>query len=139
MSRIPWRFTDLKTSEVYFLPVNPDSDAGSNGIRKGTHIEALASTYISPSNSLIVNASVILDAPDQEELFSYTGTLYTKEEYDKFIEWSSKNYPWELRDDLGREFLIYVTEFVPERKRSAKFRWKHTYTFSGLVIRELGV
>lgn len=139
MSRIAWRFRDLITSDVYHLPVNPLTDSGSNGISKQTKYESAISTYMSSLNQLRIDDVVIQDSPSEIERFSYAGTLYTKEEYDAFTEWFSKTYEWELRDDLGREFLVVAEEFTPSRARSAKFPWKHTYTFSGVIIRELGV
>lgn len=137
--RKAWNFTDPITGESYYLPVNPLEDGGSHGIQKSVKYESPTSTYMSSANQLMVNATVIQDAPAEMEGFSYSGTLYTKEEYDAFIYWSNKDHPWELTDDLGRTFLIYVTSFEPSRARSTRFRWKHTYNFTGIVIREIGV
>lgn len=137
--RIPWRFRDLETSETYFLPVNPLTDSGSFGVQKQTKYEAAVATYRTPGNDLRVDNIVIQDSPDDIKKFSFEGTLYSKEEYEAFVTWARKSYPWELRDDLGREFLVMVEEFAPVRSRSAKFRWKHTYSLSGVVFRELGV
>lgn len=139
MSRVAWRFRDLVTSEDYYLPVNPLEDSNSNSISKQTKYEESASTYVSPLGEVRTNDVVIQDSPSEAKRFGYTGTLYTKEEYEAFMYWAAKPYEWELRDDLGREYLIYVEEFTPRRERSTKFRWKHSYTFAGLIIRELGV
>ena len=137
--RNAWVFTDPVTLEAYSLPVNPLVDDGSHGIQKNVKAENPASTYMSSSNVLMVDAMVMLDSPTERETFAYSGTLYSKEEYDAFIYWLGKDYPWELTDDLGRTFLIYLTSFEPKRERSAKFRWKHSYKISGIVLRELGV
>lgn len=137
--RTAWKFTDLITAEEYYLPVNPLTDVGSNGVSKQTKYESASSTYVSYTGDFRLDDIVIQDAPSDVKRFSYTGTLYTREEYFAFLKWFSKPYEWELRDDLGREFLVFPEEFTPERQRSAKFPWKHSYTISGLIIRELGV
>lgn len=137
--RIPWRFRDPQSGETYHLPVNPLTDGGSHGVSKQTKYESAISTYRSVSNYDRADDMVIQDSPNEVERFSYSGTLYTKDEYDKFAYWFQKTHPWELRDDLGREFLVYPEAFTPSRQRSAKFRWKHTYDITGLVLRELGI
>lgn len=137
--RKAWRFRDLVTSEDYYLPVNPLTDNGSQAISKQTKYEAHASTYVSSLNQLRIDDVVIQDSPSEIERFSYEGTLYTQDQYEALLYWASKPYEWELRDDLGREFLIVVEEFTPRRSRSVHFPWKHTYTFAGVIIRELGV
>ena len=139
MSRKPWRFTDLITSEVYYMPVNPLTDEGSNAITKNVKYASAISTYSSPTLGVRVDDILVQDSPSEIKRFSYGGTLYTREEYEALIEWFSKPYEWELRDDLGREFLIFAESFAPKRERSAKFPWKHSYTISGVIMRELGV
>ena len=139
MSRIAWRFRDIENPEDYYLPVNPLEDNDSNAISKQTKYEQAISTYVSPVSGVRVDDIVIQDSPSDVKRFSYRGTLYTKDQYDAFLHWFAKPYPWELKDDLAREYLVYVEEFAPSRERSTKFRWKHSYTFSGLILRELGV
>ena len=139
MSRIPWRFADPVTSDVYYLPVNPLDDNCSGVISKQTKYEVPVSTYVSKYGDLKVDDVVAQDAPSEIRRFSYKGTLYTRGEYMAFMEWFSKPYEWELRDDLGREFLVFAESFEPERQRSAKFVWKHSYVIAGIIIRELGV
>lgn len=138
--RIPWVFVeptaseDSPKTELYFLPVNPTEDSGSHGIDKATKYEAAASIYVDTSNTLRINDTVIQDAPSQQETFAYTGTVYMKEQYDLFLHWFNKPDPWILRDDLGRTFFVIVDKYSTERVRSRKFPWKHTYSFSGIVL-----
>lgn len=137
--RTPWRFHDPRTSENYFLPVNPNEDQGGHGINKVTKYEAAASTYQDELGEIRVNDVVMAGAPDDVVPFSYSGFIYTKDQYDGLVNWFAKDYPWEIRDDLGREFLIYVDKFSKERVRSRQYRWKHSYQFSGIVLQELGL
>lgn len=137
MSRIAWRFYDPVTFEEYFLPVNPREDSGSFSISKGTKYEVATSTYVDNSNTLRVNDTVIQDSPSEQEGFAYSGTIYTKDQYDAFTLWFDKDYPWQIRDDLGREILVIVDKFSTDRIRSNKFRWKHGYNFSGIILEEI--
>lgn len=135
--RIAWRFYDPQSTEEYFLPVNPSEDTGSFTISKTTKYESAISTYRDNNNELRVDDTVIQDAPNEQQPFAYRGTVYTKNQYDQLILWLDKNYAWQLRDDLGREILVLVDKYSMERVRSAKFRWKHEYNFSGIILEEI--
>lgn len=137
MSRVAWRFTDPVTSDEYFLPVNPKADSGSHAIVKNVRYQASASTYTDNGNNIRVNDTVAQSAPFEQEAFFYTGFTYTKAQLDAMKLWTEKNYPWQMRDDLGREFMIYVETFNIERVRSRSYRWKHSYTFTGIVLEEI--
>lgn len=136
-TRIAWRFFDPTNSETLFLSINPETDSGSHAIIKNTKYEVAVSNYIDNSNTPRVGDTIVQDAPSEQETLSYTGKVYTKEQYDQLVYWFAKDHPWQLRDDLGREFLVYITNFKPERMRSAQYRWKHSYTFSGIVLEEI--
>lgn len=135
--RIPWRFRDAVLSEVYFLPVNPTADSGSHGIKKNVKYQVAASNYVDDSNILRIGDTVAMDGASEQPTFSYTGSLYTKDQLDQFNYWFDKNYPWYMRDDLHREFLIYPETFDVTRVRSQQYRWKHSYTFTGVVLKEV--
>ncbi|RTK93388.1 hypothetical protein EKI60_05990 [Candidatus Saccharibacteria bacterium] len=135
--RIPWRSVDPVTLDEYFWPVNPSSDAGSFDVTKTVKYAAALSTYKSSGGDLRVNDTVLATSPDSQPVISYDGTVYTKEQYDDFVAWMNKPYPWKLRDDLGREILFYVESYSINRVRSTKFRFKHSYSFTGLILEEL--
>lgn len=136
-TRIAWKFTDDVLATEWFLPVNPNADAGSHGITKSNSYSGSVSNYVDNSNTLRVGDTVAHDAPNDIERFSYKGTVYKKDQLDNFRLWCRKDYPWKLRDDLGRVFLIYVEDFSTDRVRSVKFPWKHNYSFSGIVLEEI--
>ena len=131
-----WRFTDPVTDEVYLMEVNPKEDTGSHAIERQTKYEAAASTYKS-NGSFKVDRTVAAGAGTDMQTFSYSGIIYTQEQFLALSTWFNKDYSWRLRDDLGREFLIYVDKFTVERVRSQKFRWKHSYQFSGIILEEI--
>lgn len=135
--RIAWRFYDPVTTDEHFLEVNPKEDSGSHAVVKATRYEVAASTYKTAGNDLRVGDTVAQDAPRDQEAFSYTGNIYTKEQFDTLSEWFNKNYAFQIRDDLGREFLCYVDKFTVERVRSRQHRWKHSYSVSGIILEEV--
>ena len=135
--RVAWKLSDPVTFDEYFLPVNPLTDNGSHGVQKVTKYAEALSTYVDSNTILRINDTVIQDSPDELPVASYAGTIYTKDQLDKFKEWFSKDYPIQYRDDLGREYLVLVVKFSKERVRSAKFRFKHSYSLDMLVLEEL--
>jgi hypothetical protein len=135
--RTPWRFYDPRTTEEVFLSINPEADSGSHAIVKNTKYEVAVSNYIDDTNTRRAGDTVVQDAASEQETMNYTGKVYTKPQYDVLVEWFGKNYAWNLRDDLGREFLIYVITFKTDRMRSATYRWKHSYTMNAIVLEEI--
>ena len=132
MSRIPWVFTDPVTSDVYVLPVNPNSDGGSFGVEKTIAYSAVAGcSQFSNRNILIYTTGIGMGS------FSYSGNLYTAEHLLAFEDWFSRDYPFEIEDDLGRRILAVVESFDLKRARTRHHLWKHSYTFSGSVLEEL--
>ena len=135
--RIPWRFYDPIEDETWFLPINPKEDQGSNAISKTNKYEISTSNYTDNSNELRVGDVVIMAGPDEQEKLSYSGDILTKEQYDLFNYWFSKEDPWHLRDDLGREWSIIIESYDTPRVRSGKFRYRHRYTFTAIVLERL--
>lgn len=130
--RIPWKFTDTETAEVYYLPVNPNSDGGSFNLAKNQNYSITAGdTQGSRSKTLVFASGVELGS------FSYSGNLYSSEQLLAFEDWFSRDYPFEIEDDLGRKILAMVELFEIKRARSRHHIWKHTYTFSGSILEEL--
>jgi len=137
VDRIAWRFYDPVTLDEYFMEVNPAEDSGSHAIVKNTRYEAAVSTYKTSANALQVNAVVAHAAPKEQETFAYNGKVYTLEQYYTLILWFNKDYPFQIRDDLGREHLCFVDTFTVERVRSRQHRWKHSYSVSGIILEEV--
>mgnify|MGYP006266608425 CR=1 FL=1 len=135
--RNAWKFTDPVTNDIYYMEINPKEDSGSNVIQKNTKYQASVSTYRDIFNNIRVDAVVAAGFGKSVENFSYSGVIYTKDQFDTLTEWFTKDYAWQIRDDLGREFLIYVDKFSTDRVRSVKHQWKHTYNFSGIIIEEI--
>jgi hypothetical protein len=138
MARNAWSFVDPVTMDTYTLPVNPNADNGSHSFTRSINYEALAGVRRNSSGEDTVDA-LVFDSNVEQKPFSYSGFVYNKEQYDNFNEWTSKGYPFEIYDDLGRGFLVYIISFQYSRVRSRQFPYKHSYEMQGIILEELGV
>lgn len=121
---VRWEFEDTVTLDVYTFAVNP-SDGGSPAYNKQVHEQSTSAP----------NGKVIrMEGRDQPQKMEFTGTLFTEEEYNAFVEWYQKRYQILIRDDLGREFYIEIDSFTPQRKRSIQYPWKHEYSVSATIV-----
>ena len=131
-SRIPWRFLDPETLDEYSLPVNPHSDNGSFSVKANVVYSVTGGvSATSISNTLVYSNGY------EAEAFSFSGNLYEKDDLDSFFSWFSKSYPFQIRDDLGKEYLVMIETFEINRVRARHYRWKHSYTFTGFVLEEI--
>jgi len=136
MSRTAWRFYDDVLDETYFWPVNPKEDSGSHAITKAFNYQAQAAQRRTSGNVDTVDALVSVQAVEQSA-FSYSGFVYDQQQFDALVSWCNRGYPIYLTDDLGREFLIYVTGLELSRVRSRQNPFKHSYQFTGIILEEL--
>ena len=119
-----WRLEDTSTNEVYDFEVNP-SAGGSPARRKNV----VSRNTTAPEGNVVVFEG---QRPPAEGEFS--GTLLTQSQYEALADWYERPRPLLLTDDLGRTLTVYITEFVPERVRSANHPWKHRYTCRFLML-----
>jgi len=128
MARVAWEFTDLVTNDTYSLPVNPN-DGGSPSFRKNISYQVTAA----PDGKVLM-----FEGRDEPMQSQFSGVILTEEQYEAFVEWYSKRHQIKIKDDLGREFVCYITSFDPKRKRSALHPWKHDYTCEYTIIDWVG-
>jgi len=138
MSRIPWRFEDPITLDIYTLPVNPNTDNGSNAYARSFSYEVVAGSYQTAAGDDTID-TMVFESNVEQKTFSYKGFVYNKEEYDNFNEWASKSYPFEMYDDLNRGWLVYIKSFQYSRVKSNQFPYKHAYEMQGIILQDLGV
>ncbi len=136
MARTAWRFVDPITTAEYVWPVNPNNDSGSN-----TRTKQFAYTVVAGSRKKNLGQHTVDTLIHQSNInqmpFSYDGIIYDVDHYSALENWSAKEYPVELWDDLGRGYLVYISRFIPSRIRSTKTPFKHSYTISGIILGEL--
>ena len=117
-ARIPWLFYDASTGDSYSLPINP-ADEGSNMRRKSFDIQNTSA----PGGKVL-----IFEGRDEPRTASWTGTLLTEDQYNKFIDWFEKRHQFQVTDDLGRGHMVYIQGMDVRRRRSYQFPWRHEFT-----------
>lgn len=138
MSRTAWSFVDPVTSDTYSLPVNPNADNGSNSYTRNVNYEVVAGAYQTAAGDDTID-TMVFESNVEQKTFSYQGFVYNQEEYNAFNEWVAKAYPFEMYDDLGRGWLVYINSFQYTRVRSRQFPFKHSYEMQGIILQDLGV
>lgn len=135
-SRTAWQFIDPVTSDTYSLPVNPHTDSGSHAYTRSVGWQVQAGMRQTSFGEDVID-NIIFETNVDQGTFNYQGNVYNLEQYDEMILWMEKGYPFELHDDLGRGFLIYPQTYSLDRVRSRQNPYKHSYTFSGIILEEL--
>lgn len=126
MARIAWIFTDNVLSESYSFEINPKDD-GSLQYEKTI-------TYKNTSGP--DGATVVFEGRDVPNATTFSGTILSEDQYNAMVHWFNKRYPITILDDLGREFLIYITKFSPKRKISRTHPWRHEYSVDYFVAQQ---
>lgn len=136
MSRIAWRLTDNRLLTEYIFPVNPNADSGSFNISKPLSYAATAASYRSADG--VDRVSTVVYSPIEEMgRFSFNGLIYTEEQKNNLEFWIKKEYPLVLTDDLNRSFRIYSESIMFDRVNSSLSPFKHSYSWSGMVLERI--
>lgn len=122
----PWRwiFTDQATNDTWTFEINPNTD-GSPQLKKQVSFQSTAASD---------GTLILFEGRDQPTTMSFGGTILTQTQYNQLIRWFGKRHQVLLTDDLGRQTTIYITGFLPKRKYSRAYPWRHEYTVDALVI-----
>ena len=133
MAREAWRLWDDRLSEEFVFSVNPSSDGGSFGVVRPVAYKSVCASY---RDSLGVDrvGTVVFAKPDEQERFSFNGSVIFEGQRDDMLGWFSKGYPLVLTDDLGRQFSVFTESFDLKRVRSRQFPFKCNYSWTGLVL-----
>lgn len=126
MARIPWVFTDTVTAETYEFEINP-REGGSPAFAKGF-------TQQTTTAGGTAGRTLLFEGADAPTAFDANGTLLTEAQYDALVEWYTKRVPIELLDDLGRTWFIYITALDFKRTPKPSHPWRHTFSFSSVLI-----
>jgi hypothetical protein len=65
---------------------------------------------------------------------TFSGTILTENEYNALIQWADERKQVRLTDDLGRQFWIYITSFVPTRQLKRNSPWFFTYNAEATIL-----
>lgn len=121
-----WRWTFAgPDSASYTFEINPS--------KGGSPTRAKTLGY-SPRTA---GGTIVFEGADAALTASVSGKVRSEAAYDAFLEWFEKRTPVTLTDDLGRQFVVYLTRFAPERSWKVNAPWHHDYTLDYLILEEL--
>lgn len=124
MTVVRWIFDDLTDSSSYTFPINP-SEGGSPQYKKSINTQNTAA----PDGKTLV-----FEGRDAPQTLSFSGTILDEAQYNAMVLWFNKRHQIKVTDDLGREFMVYITDFEPKRVRAVQHPWKHSYTVNYIVL-----
>lgn len=126
MARIAWRWEDQVEGTVEFMSLNPNEGA-SPAFQKNLTKEVTTA----PGG---LGQTLIFEGAQQVTEFAFSGVILTQDQYEFLLRLWEKRHPVKLTDDLGRDFVVYLESFTPQRVRSKTNPWRHTYEASAVVI-----
>lgn len=122
---VRWQFYDpTGGGSTYTFDLNP-KEGGSPATRRNV----TSTPVTAPDGKTLVFVSS--DLPKQLE---WSGPILEQDHFEALEEWADKNRQIRLTDDLGREFWIVITEFVPTRKPTLHHPWRHDYRAVAITV-----
>ena len=131
MSRVGFTLYDPIEDETFPLPVNPYQDGGT------TRSRSVSSSYSGgyQTNALDYHIGTIAyDESENLQNLSYTGRVYTAEEYNNLIYWFRKPNVITLTNHLNQTFNVMFQNFSLTRVRSRQHPYKHEYQLQLIVV-----
>ena len=117
-----WQAIDLIDFSVYTFQVNPNKMTPVHGRKSVTSV---------PGD----NGPLLVSTQAGMQEFSFSGVLYTKEQYDDLAELVERRHPYAMIDHLGRGFDVILNRFEPEdRPPRPSSTWRYRYTVTGMLI-----
>lgn len=123
--RTAWHFVHPTTFVQIPLPVNPKEDTGSLAMERDIKYQNTAGTN---------GKTLIFEAGEKMPKASFTGVIYTQNEYNIFIAEMTRPQYSTMVDDRGVIFVIVWEQFLLTRDWSRRYPWKHTYDLQGYVV-----
>lgn len=121
---VRWEFQDQSTLETWSFEVNPSED-GTPGYEK---------TFQYTNTSAPDGKVIVFEGRDAVRRGSFKGTILTQAQYNTLLSWWQKRNQIQVTDDLGRSYSIIVETFMPTRRRSMHYPWRHDYEMAYVVV-----
>lgn len=123
MARIAWRFEDPTEATVEYMEINPNEDASPEYKKNLTLTRTSAGGVV-----------LLFEGADDPVRFNFAGDILTQSQYEFLYNAWDKRHPVRITDDLDRTFTVYFESFMPKRKLSRSYPWRHTYNATTVVI-----
>lgn len=122
-----WTLEDESVPETVTFPINPNEVSGLDGIDKTTQ-------YVQP---LIVEdgtETIWFEGPDKPRDVEAKGVILDTGQRDLLIEWADKRNELLLTTDIDETYRVYITSFLPTRKRVASRPYRADYTLKMFIV-----
>lgn len=124
MAVVRWVFTDPVTLDEYEFELNP-SEVTEPQYEKSLTYEKTAGAE---------GKTLAYEGRREVQRLAWKGAILDEAEHLVFKEWFEKGYQIDVTDDLGQEFRIYITKYLPERKRAVMHPYKRAYSMEALIV-----
>lgn len=118
---VRWTLNDGVTT--YTFRLNPKDMTSPGAVYQRSSIPAGAGTAVRIQEVL----------PTANE-WTFSGRIYSQEQYDELLLWQSKSQPLTLTDHLGRSFWVVLTAFNPTTLRRPHTLTRWDYEIKTLII-----
>lgn len=127
MARVAFRLRDPSNNYIYNMEINP-LESNSPGVQANLN-------YMKPTASF--SGPIIAQGLDEVQKLEFSGTILAENQFNNMLLFSALDYPWEVRDDLGRQWEVMCESFQPKRVKSLTYPWRHEYSWTLIVVRVL--
>jgi len=121
-ARVPWVFQEANGVDVYEFAINP-LDVTVPSHRK---------TFSKDKTTL--GQPIIFEGRGVAPAMSFSGTILTEVHLKEMHRWVLKESQVSIRDDLGRQYWVYLTSFSPTRRYHFSYPWRHEFQCSASVL-----
>lgn len=130
MSVVRWKFTDLATSDVVTLPLNPKEMSTPTSPRN--------MTWAWGSKVGLKRMRGMELTVDQAPTWTFGGVILSQSHYDLLLAWAGRLSLLRVDDHLGRAFKVMITSYAPiERLPTATKPWRADYTMTCFFLGEI--
>lgn len=125
MSVQRWQFQNIKTGEVFIVPLNPNEMTSPYPPRNFSY----KTTTAGPAGGRAVTYESYAGTQD----WSFGGTILDEAHYKALLAWSYVPGKVQITDHLGRVFVVVFKQFEVTPKRSYQHAWYSEYTMHATV------
>lgn len=81
--------------------------------------------------------TVLYEGADEQKTIIWHGEFLTQTQYDTMVAIFNARVNSTFTDDLGRQYVVYITAFTPKRMSKSPYDpWHHSYTMEMIVLSE---
>lgn len=118
-----WTFTDPITSEVWTVPINPDSMTSPEKPAKALQVARQGLRVAT------------LETKPTSWSWDFSGAIRTQAHHDALADWAGRDHAVLISTHLGRQYRVFITDFEPaEPPKPSRLPWRMRYTMKTLIL-----